>query len=126
MDVTPDGHGDCVRSVMDMTNESEGPTRRRMFVKPHEKRMKIKTFRDLLRRRSPGCEDPLTNNGRHALGAFPLHRHAGRAEIEHCDADRFSDDLGRPPVVYYSKQVRYKNRRSDQYDSTRPNKLFTG
>lgn len=116
MDVTPDGHGDCVRSVMDVTNESERPTRRQMFVKPHEKRMKIKTFRDLLRRRSPGCEDLSTNNGRHALGAFPLHRHAGRVEIEHCDIERFSDGFGHPPVFYYSKQVRYKNGKSDQYD----------
>ena len=77
VDVTPDGHGDCIRSVIDMKNGSEG-LKRRMFVKPHEKRMAIKTFRDLLRG-GPGCEVSSINrdetmnseSNSNCLGAFP-------------------------------------------------------
>jgi hypothetical protein len=115
VDVTPDGHGDCVRSVMKMMNESEGPTRRRMFVKPHKMKMNIRTFRDLLRRRSTGCDDPSTSNGRHAIGEFPLYCHAGRAELEleYRDTERgVFDSVSSPPVVYYSKQVRHMERRN--------------
>ncbi|KAL3791646.1 hypothetical protein ACHAW5_007433 [Stephanodiscus triporus] len=103
VDVTPDGHGDCIRSVVDMKNESEKPKRRRMFVKPHEKRMDIKTFRDLLRR---GHRDKTTNTesfDSNGLGEFTLRRHSD-AGIENCDTESFFNGIGHPPVVYYSKQ----------------------
>lgn len=108
VDVTPDGHGDCIRSVVDMKNESEKLKRRRMFVKPHEKRMDIKTFRDLLRR---GHRDKTTNTesfDSNGLGEFTLRRHSD-AGIENCDTESFFNRIGHPPVVYYSKQVRIKN-----------------
>jgi len=101
VDVTPDGHGDCIRSVIDMKNGSENLKRRQMFVKPHEKRMAIKTFRDLLR---GGPES--NSNG---LGAFPLRCYVGNVGKEYCDTESFFDGVGHTPVVYYSKQVRSKN-----------------
>lgn len=108
VDVTPDGHGDCIRSVIDMKNGSEG-LKRRMFVKPHEKRMAIKTFRDLLRG-GPGCEVSSINrdetmnseSNSNCLGF-------GNVGKEYGDTESFFDGVGHPPVVYYSKQVRYKN-----------------
>jgi hypothetical protein len=98
-----------------MKNGSEG-LKRRMFVKPHEKRMAIKTFRDLLRG-GPGCEVSSTNREKtmnsesnsNGLGAFPLRRYFGNVGKVFCDTESFFDGVGHPPVVYYSKQVRYKN-----------------
>jgi hypothetical protein len=97
-----------------------------MFVKPHEKRMAIKTFRDLLRG-GPGCEvssihrdktmnsEPFYSND---LGAFPLCRHTGRVGKEYCDTESFFlDGVGHPPVVYYSKQVRFTRIGSLEYES---------
>jgi len=55
VDVTPDGHGDCVRSVRCREDFPDGTTgtMRRMFVKPHEQVMTMGEFRRCLRRRIP-------------------------------------------------------------------------
>ena len=45
VDVTPDGHGDCVRTVRADNDEKA----RRFFVKPEERTMSIKDFRKNLR-----------------------------------------------------------------------------
>ncbi len=96
VDVTPDGHGDCIRSVIqDYDTHSNQP--RRIFVKPHEMRMSIGKFRDALRR----CQEKeVDSNG---LTAYPLyHRHVD----ENFDDDGFVGGDRHRPVVYYSKQVR--------------------
>lgn len=68
VDVTPDGHGDCVRTVSEFQpkhgpiecnrsngrgNSSSGNLQNiRVFVKPHEQKMSLREFRMLLRRQS--------------------------------------------------------------------------
>jgi hypothetical protein len=47
VDVTPDGHGDCVRTVR---KRGEKGTHTRMFVKPEERQMTMTQFREELRR----------------------------------------------------------------------------
>lgn len=110
VDVTPDGHGDCVRNVIDNSDDKQ-KQHRRMFVKPHEKRMSIGQFRDALRR----CQenDVKSNTGdeyavkaevdSNGLLAYPLHHR--RAAVVEMDEDDIFDGNRYRPVVYYSKQV---------------------
>ena len=121
VDVTPDGHGDCIRSVRDAANDDYLQGHRRMFVKPHEKRMTIEKFRTMLRR-CEGCD--YATNGCHETSGnvagispevgldghrvFPLRRLSGRRDEGHHDDNEvfFGENTERPPVVYYSRQVR--------------------
>lgn len=59
VDVTPDGHGDCVRTVRCREDSPDGTTEnvRRMFVKPHEQIMSMGEFRRYLRRGVPSKND---------------------------------------------------------------------
>lgn len=106
VDVTPDGNGDCIRSVLETNNEKNTKkTQRRMFVKPHEKRMGIGQFRDLLRRGQEVCDDrtdtdAVDSNG---LELFPLQCHSNRDDSN--DRENLYGEDMRPPVVYYSRQV---------------------
>mmetsp|Transcript_9793 Transcript_9793/g.16042 ORF Transcript_9793/g.16042 Transcript_9793/m.16042 type:complete len:407 (+) Transcript_9793:154-1374(+) len=126
VDVTPDGHGDCIRSVVVEANhhhdakQQQQRQERRMFVKPHEKNMGIGKFRDLLRRGRSGCDDRTnSHNGKivngnadagvvpkidsNGLEVFPLHHHSNCTDKAHSITDTESE-VGRPPVVYYSRQ----------------------
>jgi len=47
VDVTPDGNGDCIRTVRERGKQG---TRTRMFVKPEERQMTMTQFREELRR----------------------------------------------------------------------------
>lgn len=87
VDVTPDGRGDCIRNVLEANEQ------RKMFVKPHEKRMDIGRFRDLLRR-GRGNE-----NDTDGLDVFPFHANYTENECP----DSF-DEIAHHPVVYYSQQ----------------------
>lgn len=94
-DVTPDGHGDCVRNVLNEKSNSFGEPVR-IFVKPEERRMSIEQFRDELR---GGREEWKRNNC-------------------NCNEDDWVQDDGlttfdnkggtaptrRRPVLYYSRQ----------------------
>ena len=114
VDVTPDGHGDCIRSVMGHydTNSNQPKEQRRMFVKPHEMRMSISKFRDALRRcqendeeskdrREQAIEKDVDNNG---LTAYPLYH---RRVDEKFDDNGYVDGDRHRPVVYYSKQASF-------------------
>lgn len=99
VDVTPDGHGDCVRSV-----KLKGDTHhKRMFVKPQEREMKISEFRDTLRlgrRLASDCTRVLDmdENGRaifSLLGPSDDEREKGISSPDDCNS-----------VLYYSRQVR--------------------
>ena len=46
VDVTPDGHGDCIRSVWDHSTQ----TAERLFVTPEQRRMTLEEFRNELRK----------------------------------------------------------------------------
>ena len=61
MDITPDGHGDCIRNVIfeeeeeaannnNQHDDAKAKHQRKMFVKPHEETMEIGKFCDMLRR----------------------------------------------------------------------------
>jgi len=113
VDVTPDGHGDCVRSVVLEGNEQ------RAFVKPHERTMEIGKFRDILRRSSHCCDLDKTNNldigntevdgespkhDSNGLEIFPLLRQSNCAETKAFQMEHFFHEVSHPPVVYYSRQ----------------------
>jgi jumonji domain-containing protein 7 len=116
VDVTPDGHGDCVRKIVLETmhdDESESAKNnnitqppRRMFVKPYEQLMDIKTFRDLLRKSSSVVCDNANNNT--DLHELHLRHHSEHVDIEDCDTETFLNRINKqqnhPPVVYYSRQ----------------------
>lgn len=106
VDVTPDGHGDCVRTVLETMHESDENNitqSRRMFVKPHEQSMDIKTFRHLLRKSSSLCDGANNTD----LDELLLCQHSEHVDIEDCDTETFINIIERqdhPPVVYYSRQ----------------------
>lgn len=105
VDVTPDGHGDCVRTVLETMHESDENNitqSRRMFVKPHEHSMDIKAFRDLLRKSSSLCDGANNTD----LDELLLRRHSEHVDIEDYDTESFLNriDGKDPPVVYYSRQ----------------------
>jgi len=94
VDVTPDGHGDVVRTVL-----QDGETQKRMFVKPQEKQMTLSEFRNGLRIQSRrGCHNPveIDESGK---AIFPLETldEGDAASSSFCDSDK---------VLYYSRQVR--------------------
>lgn len=103
VDVTPDGHGDCVRTVMDFSNSDDNNLQqsevlRQMFVKPYEQKMSIAKFRQLLRTPTYGFDTD------EELDTFPILR---STEKSHDDAAKLATNTNRrcaPPVVYYSKQ----------------------
>lgn len=88
-DVTPDGHGDCVRNVLDCSRV------RQAFVKPHEQQMSIAEFRRLLRK---DYDADKCNRIEEELEAFPLCNNFDERETTNPSKRRSS------PVVYYSKQ----------------------
>mmetsp|Transcript_1494 Transcript_1494/g.3195 ORF Transcript_1494/g.3195 Transcript_1494/m.3195 type:complete len:481 (+) Transcript_1494:89-1531(+) len=125
-DVTPDGHGDCIRTVRNAatitggssrTGEEEQQTTRRFFVKPEEKTMSIQQFRSELRqgrdewyrnRRSRRNAGAITRMQRDedGLAVFPLSDCTSVSHENHNGND--TDDDGEcandHPVVYYSRQ----------------------
>jgi len=50
VDVTPDGHGDCLRNVVVPSSTKTKEVTRKVFVKPLEREMTLSTFRRHLRR----------------------------------------------------------------------------
>ena len=93
-DVTPDGHGDCVRSVvgsdLNPLGEPVG-----MFVKPEERRMALKHFRDELRmgreewkRNNCNCNEEV--NDQRGLATFSTKPNTATTR--------------KRPVIYYSRQ----------------------
>lgn len=108
VNVTPDGHGDCIRTVVENSEDNSQThnlqQQSRMFVMPHERIMSIGKFRDALRQ--CGGENtktgPVDSNG---LSTFPLHRHHNIDEEDY-DAGDFLVGERHQSVVYYSKQVR--------------------
>jgi hypothetical protein len=98
VDVTPDGHADCVRTV------EQGDTQKRMFVKPEERQMTIGEFRDELRsgrQVASKCTHVLDTdeNGR---AIFSL-GHSSEREMLPQTVPLSS---GSDAVLYYSRQVR--------------------
>ena len=95
-DVTPDGHGDCVRSVLSLDlNHLGEPVG--MFVKPEERRMTLKQFRDELRmgreewkRNNCNCNEDGWVNGQRDLATFSTKPKTATTR--------------KRPVIYYSRQ----------------------
>jgi jumonji domain-containing protein 7 len=110
VNVTPDGHGDCVRDVLidsssnirDDGNKSLQRTEsiRQMFVKPHEQQMSIAEFRQLLRK---DCEfNKCSSKTEEKLATYPICNNTPGS----CSDDETTNTSRRrtSPVVYYSKQ----------------------
>jgi len=105
VDVTPDGHGDCLRRVVAATIDDEtAPTEERVFVKPLETTMSLSDFRRRLR------------NGRAKQYRQQQHEEIDRKEIlytmfetslgDHQSQDEAesSECLFEDCVLYYSRQ----------------------
>lgn len=119
VDVTPDGHGDCIRSVdgfaddkTDRKDNKPGSRINRMFVKPLEKQMSLDEFRTKLRRKPPKGQKSkfdeqytgqLDENSRQILSS------TSSTEHNHDRHDQPPSDLPEDSVVYYSRQVRLKS-----------------
>lgn len=105
VDVTPDGHGDCVRTVKCASGDTT--TRKLMFVKPHEQQMAITEFRERLRRSRRRQE---TDDGCDFTGRTLEKDENGRLIVPLAQ-DTVSDDellelpvTKRDEVLYYSRQ----------------------
>jgi len=106
VDITPDGHGDCVRTVVeeecnnsDRHHTKNTPQQHRIFVKPHEQNTEIRQFRDMLRRCGSitiSSNDVTAGDLKH----YPLCHNKDHQTIEHLDEESFNE----PAVVYYSRQ----------------------
>ena len=101
VDATPDGHGDCVRTV----TTSDG-VNMRMFVKPEERTMTLSEFRAKLRRQDDKTADhpdsSQVETDEDGKVMFPL----APNQIEHpkinCEAISSYHDNA---LLYYSRQV---------------------
>jgi len=110
VDVTPDGHGDCVRNVIDSSSNitddgksitTEATRISQVFVKPHEQQMSIAEFRRLLRKDYK--VDECNRRSEEELEAFPIYKNTAESSA----ADESTNTATRrraSPVVYYSKQ----------------------
>ena len=110
VDSTPDGHGDCVRTVWPNDNQRNQRievknTRKlkKMFVKPEEKKMSLTTFRKLLRKGRFHYREKRSNNFegdtciKGELQIFP--EGLETAELSN------GKDTADHAVLYYSRQV---------------------
>ena len=95
-DVTPDGHGDCVRSVVSLDLNPLGEPVG-MFAKPEERRMTLKQFRDELRmgreewkRNDCNCNEDDWVNDQRGLATFTTKPNTATTR--------------KRPVIYYSRQ----------------------
>jgi len=89
VDITPDGHGDCIRLVGDGNDKSK-----QIFVQPEQRNVTVAAFRQHLRR----GREPHANSG---------HDHRQRI-FQTClyseEGDVTSDTLDDKAVLYYSRQ----------------------
>ena len=122
VDITPDGHGDAVRTVncnthclnMDVIKKAAPSTGlKKMFVKPHEQKMSLDEFRRLLRSsnsitdqhvaKSEEASDRqvLTCLGDDGLEIYPVKEDVSEDVSQE---DQSLATIVRNPVVYYSRQ----------------------
>jgi hypothetical protein len=113
VDVTPDGHGDAVRTVEQYNNCSQSIEMQKMFIKPHEQEMTLADFRRLLRSKqtdnanihSGNNDAPSTDAA--AIECTTLDDH-GISVYPTIEAARQWNELQnnrvQNPVVYYSRQ----------------------
>ena len=132
VDVTPDGHGDCIRTVSSSTGSCRGNNKQthssslQMFVKPLEKQMTLTEFREKLRQGSSRVEKMERNQSN-----APLLDENGRTILSRTEKRAFSlesqssvdlslanlpSDLPEESVLYYSRQVSLKI--SDNYEQS--------
>ncbi len=112
VDVTPDGHGDCVRKVFPEPLESNTTTL--MFVQPKEVRMSLREFHHRLQRQEGQQQQKEQEKGQHENNMRIIdsnHRPVVPLFVE--DASRIFAENDNPPVipplpeesiVYYSRQ----------------------
>jgi hypothetical protein len=100
VDVTPDGHGDCVRTVKD------GETQKRMFVKPQEQEMTISEFRDRLRlgQQEKSRESSHSDTDESGKAVYPLETRQ-TADQNGNALEGASSTCNNDKVLYYSRQV---------------------
>ena len=113
VDITPDGHGDTVRSAITCENQNNtNPSRRFMFVKPEQRRLSIASFRTQLRqhqtKNNNDCSIPAPSHSK--LQSFPLLKNKAKPpvknnqelkEVHRKTSPKKSTDF---PVLYYSMQ----------------------
>ena len=103
VDVTPDGHGDAVRTVQCKSKGATG-VQKMMFVKPHEQEMTISEFRPLLRRDPVSMSsEQVSNNEDTSYGQHYVTDDNNRLYSTGED-DVLQSKRVRDPVVYYSRQ----------------------
>ena len=94
VDVTPDGHGDCVRCVRTGDADGRGSGIRKLFVKPHEQKMTLSDFRHHLREQ----ESSYTTN---SAGHTDIN---GLGVLQIGPGSDHSLNRVEKKVVYYSRQ----------------------
>jgi hypothetical protein len=103
VDVTPDGHGDCVRTSV----SSDTSHRKELFVQPNQVKMTVQDFRERLRRQERLHENKQNQQGEEEVDAN------GRSLVRLCNNNNNShnEESSKPPlkipddsVVYYSRQ----------------------
>jgi hypothetical protein len=126
VDVTPDGHGDCVRRVMrknttavnHKTNadESSSPSSQLLFVQPKECPMSLQDFRDRLRRQqqvraaartsttTSAAADRSNCQDINGLPAIPISSDSTTSTGEKSSTNDTSGLLPDDSIVYYSRQ----------------------
>ena len=96
VDVTPDGHGDAVRTVECKLKGTPGV--QKMFVKPHEQEMTMDEFRTLLRSDQVNTNNEETPHGQHCVTDDNNRLYSTKED------DVLQNKRVRNPVVYYSRQ----------------------
>lgn len=103
VDVTPDGHGDCVRPVLDKCMTVN------MFIQPEERVMSLAEFRSKLRQsRATSVHTKCPNAGKTHLIDITLETSGDEVnktgERLKNEGSNINATASEPPVYYYSKQ----------------------
>lgn len=98
VDVTPDGHGDCLRKII---IDNETTTEEKVFVKPMERNMTISNFCHRLRRGRSKQQEADTQNTLDRVFVSSL---GSEETLDEVDGDETDADFWEDCVLYYSRQ----------------------
>lgn len=101
VDVTPDGHGDCLRKVI---VDNETTTAEKVFVKPMERNMTISKFCHRLRRGRSKQQQQLKADSNNTLDRVFVSSSGSEETFDEVDGDETHEDFWEDCVLYYSRQ----------------------
>mmetsp|Transcript_512 Transcript_512/g.1228 ORF Transcript_512/g.1228 Transcript_512/m.1228 type:complete len:481 (-) Transcript_512:462-1904(-) len=101
VDVTPDGHGDCLRKVI---IDNETTTAEKVFVKPMGRNMTISNFCRRLRRGRAKQQQEQKANRKESLDRVFASSSGSEEAFDEVDCDETDSDFWEDCVLYYSRQ----------------------